>query len=140
MPAGTGGRCAPRTQALVLQLGVGNHVVDRAHFVHALGVVFLRQEEDFAGELLTHLAGEQRRTIARVEGADGRIRLLELAVLFGGDGQVGHHVQGWPPPAAQPETRAITTLGMVRMRRCTSRMCSRPARAGSMLSAVSPLA
>ena len=37
-----------------------------------------------------------------------------------------------PPPAAQPGTAAMTTLGMVRMRRWTSRMCRRPARAASM--------
>src|SRR6059058_3070184 len=32
----------------------------------------------------------------------------------------------WPPPAAHPGTTATTTLGIVRMSRCTSRMCSRP--------------
>ena len=48
----------------------------------------------------------------------------------------------WPPPAAQPLTTATTTLGIVRMRRCTSRMCSRPpsalTRRSSTVSAVSP--
>ena len=43
-----------------------------------------------------------------------------------------------PPPAAQPFTSATTTFGMVRISRCTSRMCRRPARAGSTSSAVSP--
>ena len=37
----------------------------------------------------------------------------------------------WPPPAAHPGTTAMTTLGMKRMSRCTSRMWSRPVRAGS---------
>jgi 1-acyl-sn-glycerol-3-phosphate acyltransferase len=46
----------------------------------------------------------------------------------------------WPPPAAHPGTTQITTLGMNRIRRCTSRMCSRPARPGSMVSAVVPSA
>ncbi|COX99897.1 Uncharacterised protein [Mycobacterium tuberculosis] len=45
-----------------------------------------------------------------------------------------------PPPAAQPLTRQMTTLGMNRISRCTSRMCNRPARATSTVSAVSPLA
>ena len=45
-----------------------------------------------------------------------------------------------PPPAAQPLTRAITTLGMNRISRCTSRMCSRPVAARSTVSAVSPAA
>ena len=35
----------------------------------------------------------------------------------------------WPPPAAHPVTTPMTTLGMKRMRRCTSRMCRRPAAA-----------
>ena len=47
-----------------------------------------------------------------------------------------------PPPAAQPLTTATTTFGIVRISRCTSRMCSRPpaalTRAGSTVSAVSP--
>ena len=81
-------------QALILKLCVGDYVVDCAHFVHALCVVFLGEEEDFAGELLTHLACKQRRTVACVEGADGCVGLLELTVLFGSDGQVGYHVQG----------------------------------------------
>ncbi|COW11234.1 Uncharacterised protein [Mycobacterium tuberculosis] len=34
----------------------------------------------------------------------------------------------------------MTTLGMNRISRCTSRMCNRPARATSTVSAVSPLA
>ena len=37
-----------------------------------------------------------------------------------------------PPPAAQSGTTAMTTLGMVRMRRWTSRMCRRLARAALM--------
>lgn len=46
------------------------------------------------------------------------------------------HCRNAAPAAAQPFTTATTTFGIVRMRRCTSRMCSRPARAGSMWSAV----
>ncbi|CPU66400.1 Uncharacterised protein [Mycobacteroides abscessus] len=41
-----------------------------------------------------------------------------------------------PPPAAQPLTTATTTFGIVRTRRCTSRMCRRPARPGSTASRV----
>jgi 1,4-dihydroxy-2-naphthoyl-CoA synthase len=46
----------------------------------------------------------------------------------------------WPPPAAQPFTRAMTTFGMNRISRCTSRMCSRPSFAASTVSADSPSA
>ncbi len=46
----------------------------------------------------------------------------------------------WPPPAAQPGTTQMTTLPIIRISRCTSRMCSRPARAGSIVSDVSPSA
>ena len=94
MPAGTGEQCAPRIPGPCSRALRGDDVVDCAHFVHALCVVFLGEEEDFAGELLTHLACEQRRTVACVEGADGCVGLLELAVLFGGDGQVSNYVQG----------------------------------------------
>ena len=47
-----------------------------------------------------------------------------------------------PPPAAQPLTTAMTTFGIVRIKRWTSRMCRRPpsafTRASSTVSAVSP--
>jgi alkylation response protein AidB-like acyl-CoA dehydrogenase len=47
---------------------------------------------------------------------------------------------GFTEPDAGLDTTAITTLGMNLMSRCTSRMCSRPARAVSTVSAVSPSA
>ena len=46
----------------------------------------------------------------------------------------------WPPPAVQPGTTQMTILGMNRISRWHSRMCSRPSWALSTVSAVSPSA
>ena len=44
-----------------------------------------------------------------------------------------------PPPAAHPGTAAMTAFGIERIRRCTSRMWSRPALAGSTCSRLRPV-
>ena len=60
LPAGTGGQCAPRVPgpySQTLRVG-GDYVVD-CTISYMRCVVFLGEEEDFAGEkLLTHLACE----------------------------------------------------------------------------------
>ena len=61
-------------------------------------------------------------------------------MLAAGEGEVADNVQAVPAAAAQPGTTQMTTFGMNRISRCTSMMCRRPARAGSMVPAVSPSA
>ena len=114
--------------------------VDHAHPVGVLGGVLVAEEEDLAGELLADLAGEVGRPEPAVEAADIGIGLLEPGVLAAGQGEVDTTCRLWPPPAAQPGTTQITTFGIMRMSRCTSRMWRRPVRAGSTVSAVSPSA
>ncbi len=108
--------------------------------MHLLGGIGLTEEEDLAGELfLSDLLGQIRAAIATVEAADVASVCLNRACsrLASVRSQVTCRL--WPPPAAQPLTRQITTFGMNRMSRCTSMMCNRPARAASTVSAVSPL-
>ena len=114
--------------------------VDRAHPDAVLGGVLLAEEEDLAGELLADLAGEVRRAEAAVEGADVGVGLLEPRLLGAGDREVADDVEEWPPPAVQPGTTQMTILGMNRISRWHSRMCSRPSWALSTVSAVSPSA
>src|SRR5690606_9276095 len=47
-------------------------------------------EEHLARELLAHLAGEVSAAVARVEGADVGVGLLEAPVLAAGDREVAH--------------------------------------------------
>jgi hypothetical protein len=112
--------------------------VDSAHRMHLLGGIGPAEEEDLPSELLAHLLGQIRAAITTVEAADVGIGLLEPRMLTAGQRQITCRVQAVPPPAAHPLTRQITTLGMNRISRCTSKMCSRPARAVSTVSAVSP--
>ena len=67
--------------------------VDRAHPLHVVGGVLATEEEDLAGELLAHLAGQVRAAEAAVEAGHVGVGLLELAVLGAGQREVGHHVQ-----------------------------------------------
>src|SRR5690606_21599585 len=76
-----------------LELGMRHDGVHGAHLIGALGVVFVGQEEHLARELLAHLPREVGATVARVERADIRIRLLEMRVLTAGDREVAHDVQ-----------------------------------------------
>ena len=93
-----------------------------------LGVVDVAEEEDLARKLLPHLAGQVGGTEAAVEGTDVAMVRSETTC------------RECPPPAAQPLTSAITTLGMNRMSRCASRMCSRASFTLSTVFAVSPSA
>src|SRR5699024_9823002 len=79
-----------------LQVGVVHHAVHGTHLVHRLCVDGFAEEEDLAGELLAHLLGQVRGTIAGGEGTHVGVRLLELRVLAGSQGQVADHVQAVP--------------------------------------------
>jgi len=115
---------------------VVDDLVDRTHAMHLIGGIGPAKEEDLAGELLAHLPGEIRAAVAAVETADVGVGLLEAGVLATGQRRSQVECRLCPPPAAHPVTRQITTLGINRISRCTSSMCSRPARAGSTVSAV----
>ena len=73
---------------------MGDGAVDDAPALGSLGIVAFGEEEDLARPLVTRLAGQQRRAVARIEGADVRVRLHEGRVLDGGDRQVRDHVEG----------------------------------------------
>ena len=86
----------------------------------------------FDGQLLADLPGQVGEAEAAVEAAHVGIGLLEPRCSALASVRSQTTCRLCPPPAAHPVTRQITTFGMNRISRCTSRMCSRPARAGSM--------
>ena len=73
---------------------MGDGPVDDAPALGSFGIVALGEEEDLACPLIPGLAGQERRTVARVEGSDVRVRLHEGRVRDGGDRQVRDHVEG----------------------------------------------
>lgn len=75
-----------------------------------------------ARPLVAGLPGEQRVAVARVEGAHVRVGLHEPCSCREAIERSHTTLSEWPPPAAQPETTATTTFGIVRINRCTSRM------------------
>ena len=97
--------------------------------VHLLGGVASAEEEDLPGELLPDLAGRGTPTRSRRRSWPTSASVcLKRACSATGQRQVADHVQAVPAtgrPAG--DRRQITTFGMKRISRCTSRMCSRPA-------------
>ena len=100
--------------------------VDRAHPVHVVGGVVAAEEEDLPGELLADHLREVGAAVAAVEAADVGVGLLEARVLAAGERQVADDVQAVPAAGGPAGDDATTTLGIVRISRWTSRMCSRP--------------
>ena len=98
-------------QTLIFQLCVGHHIINGTHLIHALCIVLLGEEEDFARKLLPNLPRQKRRTVARVERTNSRIGLLKLAVLFGSNGQIRNHVQGMPATRSPPRDQSDHYLG-----------------------------
>src|SRR5271166_7036703 len=80
----------------VLQLGVVDNLVDRAHLVHLLGGVRPAEEEDLTGELLADLPGQIRAAVAAVEAAHVGVGLLEPRMLAACEGEVADDVQAVP--------------------------------------------
>ena len=101
--------------------------VDHAHRRRLIGAVVEATKEDLSRLLLPHHAREVGRAKAGVKAGDVRVRLLEDRVLFAGERQVADDVQAVTATDRPARTTAITTLGMKRIRRCTSRMCKRAA-------------
>jgi hypothetical protein len=85
--------------------------VDHAHPVRVLRGVGLAEEEDLAGELLTHLAGEVGGAEPAVEAGHVRVGLLEARVLGRGDRQVRHDVQRVAAACRPPWHHADDDLG-----------------------------
>ena len=80
------------------------------------------------------------RTEASVEAGDVGVGLLEPCMFLAREREICNDMQAVSAAAAQPGTTQTTILGMKRISRCTSRMCSRPLRDESIDDAVSPSA
>ena len=76
--------------------------------------------------LLAHHLRQVSRAVTGVEGTTSASVCLNRACSRLARVRSHTTCSEWPPPAAHPGTTATTTLGIVRIRRCTSRMCSRP--------------
>ena len=72
---------------------MGDRLIDDAPALGGDGVVGAGQEEDFAGALVSDLAGQERGAVAGVEAADISVGLLEACVLDRGQRQVAHDVE-----------------------------------------------
>src|SRR3712207_3377608 len=94
-----------------LELGVRDDAVHHAHAVRVLGGVLVAEEEDLAGVLLPHLAGEVGRPETAVEAADVGVGLLEPRVLGAGQREVRDDVQAVPAAGGPPGDRSEERRG-----------------------------
>src|SRR3712207_6978086 len=84
---------------------------DALPILRGLGGVLVAEEEDLAGVLLAHLAGEVRRAETAVEAADVGVGLLEPRVLGAGQREVRDDVQAVPAAGGPPGDDAQDDLG-----------------------------